>query len=99
MGEPAFDAKADLIYTSLNGNANFPPPWPAPVPPLGDILTAKTDYHTKFEAAQSGDTGKIALRGGAVGVDKIAQEARSVSGTRCGWQRVQIAIHRLRPAP
>lgn len=62
MGEPAFDAKADLIYTSLNGNANFPPPWPAPVPPLGDILTAKTDYHTKFEAAQSGDTGKIALR-------------------------------------
>jgi len=62
MGEPAFDAKADLIYTSLLGNPNFPLPWPPYVPQLPDILTAKNNYHTLFEAAQSGDTGKISAR-------------------------------------
>jgi hypothetical protein len=65
LSEPAFDAKADLIFTSLTGNVNFPLPWPAYVPQLADIGTAKTDYHTKFEAAQSGDSTKISLRNDA----------------------------------
>jgi hypothetical protein len=62
LSEPAFDAKSDLIYVSLTGNVNFPLPWPAPVPQLPDILAAKTDYHAKFEAAQSGDSVKISAR-------------------------------------
>lgn len=65
LSEPAFDAKAEHIYTSLNGNANFPLPWPAYVPQLADILTAKGNYHTQFEAAQTGDKTKIAARDAA----------------------------------
>lgn len=62
LSEPVFDTKADLIYTSIAANVNFPLPWPAPVPQLPDILAAKTNYHGLFEAAQSGDAGKIAAR-------------------------------------
>jgi len=62
LSYPAFDAKADLIYTSLLGNPNFPLPWPPYVPQLPDILTARNNYHTLFEAAQSGDAGKISAR-------------------------------------
>jgi hypothetical protein len=62
LSESAFDAKADLIYNSLDGNANFPLPWPAYVPQLTDIGTAFNNYHTLFEAAQSGDSLKISAR-------------------------------------
>jgi len=62
LGEQAFDAKTDLIFTSLTGNPDFPLPWPPFVPQLADIGTARTSYHTLFEAAQSGDTVKINAR-------------------------------------
>ena len=62
LSEPLFDTKTDLIYVSLDGNINYPLPWPVYVPQLADILTAKSVYHTLFEAAQSGDAVKISNR-------------------------------------
>jgi hypothetical protein len=58
----AFDIKADLMFTSLTGNVNFPLPWPTYVPQLTDIGTAKTNYHTLFEAAKTGDSSKMSAR-------------------------------------
>jgi hypothetical protein len=65
LSEPAFDAKAELINTSLTGNANFPLPWPVYVPQLADISTARGNYHTLYDAAQNGDSVKIAARNAA----------------------------------
>ena len=63
LNEPDFDAKAELINTSLTGNANFSLPWPAYVPQLADITTARTNYHTLYDAAKGGDSVKISARG------------------------------------
>ena len=62
LSEPAFDTKTDLIANSLKSNANFPEPWPAPVPPLADLATAVANYHTLYEAAENGDKLKITGR-------------------------------------
>jgi hypothetical protein len=65
LSYPDFDTKADLIYTSLKSNANFPPPWPAYVPQPADLGAAQGNYHTLFEAAQTGDSVKISARNAA----------------------------------
>jgi hypothetical protein len=65
LSYPDFDTKGDFIYTSLKNNPNFPQPWPAYVPQLADLGTAQANYHTLFEAAQSGDSVKISERNDA----------------------------------
>jgi hypothetical protein len=62
LSEPAFLAKSELISTSLTGNANFPLPWPAAVPPPATLATQFTAYQSAYNAAQGGDSGKIQLR-------------------------------------
>ena len=63
LSEPDFDAKAELITSSLTGNPNFPLPWPAYVPQLADLSAARASYHTAYDAAKSGDKVKISARG------------------------------------
>ena len=65
LSEPDFDAKAELINTSLTGNVNFPVPWPAYVPQPADLGTARTNNHTLYDAAQNGDSVKITARNAA----------------------------------
>ena len=62
LSEPNFLAKAELINTSLTGNANFPPPFPAEVPTLAQLAAAFTAYQTAYNAATGHDQTAIATR-------------------------------------
>jgi hypothetical protein len=65
LSEINFFSKAQLIDTSLNsttGTANFPPPWPASLPTPAMLHTSFLAYQSAYDAADGGDTNKIALR-------------------------------------
>ena len=55
-------AKASHIVGSLKDNPNFPAPWPAPVPPLGQVEALVNDYTGAYQAALNRDRLKIAER-------------------------------------
>ncbi len=55
-------AKANHIVTCLRGNAHFPPPWLATVPPLEALEGLVNEYGRTYEAALNGDRLKIAER-------------------------------------
>ncbi|GAC1621233.1 MAG: hypothetical protein NVS9B10_03810 [Nevskia sp.] len=65
LSGPAFLTRADLILSSLKGNANFPLPWPAQVPGLDLLQDAVTAYRDAYNAASTGDRSKIAKRDAA----------------------------------
>ena len=53
-------AKVTHIVGCLKDNPNFPPPWPAPVPPLAQVEALVNDYGRAYQAALNGDRLKIA---------------------------------------
>jgi len=55
-------AKSTHIVGCLKDNPHFPPPWPAPVPPLEQAEALVNDYGRAYQAALNGDRLKIAER-------------------------------------
>lgn len=62
LSEADLQAKAGFILASLNGNPDFPAPWPAPVPSLGAINATFDNYRAAYHASQSRDRNRIAER-------------------------------------
>ena len=62
-----FLSQVERIITAMTGNADFPAPWPSPVPALAQIQTDLTAYQTALTATQSGDRTRIAERDAARG--------------------------------
>lgn len=57
-----FVSQVELIITSLNGNANFPEPWPSTVPTLAQLQSELTTYQGLLSATNAGDESRISAR-------------------------------------
>src|SRR5690348_11937478 len=60
-----FLTQAELIVTSMTGNADFPEPWGPTVPALAQIQADLGVYQTELTATQAGDRGRIVARNAA----------------------------------
>jgi hypothetical protein len=58
LSDSSFSDKAESIYESMNGNANFP----SPIPALADVSAAVTAYSTALITAQSRDKNDVAIK-------------------------------------
>jgi hypothetical protein len=62
LSEPAFLLKIQAIAAALEGNANFPPPWPPQLVDPAKLVAQVSDYKDLYLAAQDGDRNNIKLR-------------------------------------
>jgi hypothetical protein len=62
---PSFLAQAQHIVTAMTGNANFPEPWPAPVPSSAQLNTDLQSFSNAYSATLTGDRSRIAVRDAA----------------------------------